>query len=422
MDNKDFNKDLSYTLKKENDIFQYANYAEEYDTTAILDYINDNTHTRSFGDGLSTLIYKKYGKNLYPEDFLRKQAEKNNIKLNRTTISNWFNKARPKKGDQSREHMYKIAFALELDLEETNYLFTSIYLDKPFNLRDPKEFIYYCCIKNNYTYETAEELIASVNGFNNPIIDATIGTHYMKSAANSIIKGQDIVDYIKEHPHNFSLNMTRAKETLNALLSKTKITDRDKELITSFLIKSGNRSTLTKKDSCKELTSKLSGSCAKDIIENKDNMEIFFNKNLTSISTMLNIILDMDLTETRKSYEKTIFNNINLPNEIKNRFPTKHTFSTFLSGDECSYEELRKMIILLFSYNQWLDNTGCHIQPDFDSYYMQLNLLLDDTSLPPLYYGNPYDWLFMYCTLCQEPLETFREIIATAIESIDDIE
>ena len=45
------------------------------------------------------------------------------------------------------------------------------------------------------------------------------------------------------------------------------------------------------------------------------------------------------------------------------------------------------------------------------NYTEQLNALLNECGFSPLYYGNPYDWMFLYCTLSDAPLDVFRGMI-----------
>ena len=55
----------------------------------------------------------------------------------------------------------------------------------------------------------------------------------------------------------------------------------------------------------------------------------------------------------------------------------------------------------------------------YDDYISQLDALLSETNLPLLYYGNPFDWLFMYCTATAQPLDTFQGILAEVLEEAD---
>ena len=100
-----------------------------------------------------------------------------------------------------------------------------------------------------------------------------------------------------------------------------------------------------------------------------------------------------------------------MPKEIKNRFPEAAT----LSKKEPTYEELRKLIILLFSYVYWYKIQKSDTAPMIDDYISEVNVYLTDSGLSPIYYGNPYDWLFLYCSLADRPLDTFRGLLAEVL-------
>ena len=51
-----------------------------------------------------------------------------------------------------------------------------------------------------------------------------------------------------------------------------------------------------------------------------------------------------------------------------------------------------------------------------DDYISEMNTILIDSGFSPMYYGNPYDWMFLYCSLFVRPLDTFRDLIAEALE------
>jgi hypothetical protein len=52
---------------------------------------------------------------------------------------------------------------------------------------------------------------------------------------------------------------------------------------------------------------------------------------------------------------------------------------------------------------------------EFDDYTSELNTILTTCGFSPLYYGNPYDWLFLYCTISDMPLDAFREIVSEVL-------
>ncbi len=189
----------------------------------------------------------------------------------------------------------------------------------------------------------------------------------------------ELIEYIHAHAHNFSQNNVTATQEYDRLFSKAKVMARE------------------------ELS--LYGTDA------------FYRKWKNGDAISNNLLYEIMTGEnpSGKSGTTTRFKSANLPKEIKNRFPEAGT----LSKSNMTYEERRKVIILLFSYHMWciVQIKGDTAVYEYDDYKAELDACLDDCNFPPLYYGNPYDWLFLYCAQAERPLDTFREILSEVLES-----
>ena len=137
-----------------------------------------------------------------------------------------------------------------------------------------------------------------------------------------------------------------------------------------------------------------------------------------SVNLLYQIIVGFNVSGEKGT--ETIFSSSHLPKEIKSRFPE----ATSLGKKNIGSEELRKVIILLFSYVYWFNIQCSDEDLNYNDYEDQLNDLLLNCGFSNMYYGNPYDWLFMYCTVLGSnpenrmlPLDTFREIIEEALET-----
>ena len=95
-----------------------------------------------------------------------------------------------------------------------------------------------------------------------------------------------------------------------------------------------------------------------------------------------------------------------LPKEIAVNFPTSPSL-----GKNPSHEQLRKMIILLFSYWFWFNVQEANNTDYFFDYTCELDQKLEEIGYPPLYPGNPFDWLFLTCSNMERPLDAFRAIL-----------
>lgn len=102
--------------------------------------------------------------------------------------------------------------------------------------------------------------------------------------------------------------------------------------------------------------------------------------------------------------------------EVFSSFPSR---STFAAKNPTSAIIRRELIFLLF-YQYFaqlrlsgVDNDGFDYYEDSRSW---IDATLDQCGLPTLYPGNPYDWLYLFCASAEEPLDTFRHLMALGVE------
>ena len=84
---------------------------------------------------------------------------------------------------------------------------------------------------------------------------------------------------------------------------------------------------------------------------------------------------------------------------------------------EISHVKLRRILILLAFYRFWvklaIDRRNYEvIDHDSDRFLEHINQLLDESGYPELYYGNPFDWIFLYSSNMYLPLSAFRDYIS----------
>lgn len=373
----------NYTEQIKNELYEgkWGIYdTSECDYAEMIEYLN-STDFRFFGDGLITLINNKISDKESPLECLKRCFAENNVAISElgsiNTVKSWLNGGeRPKKGEDNRRKMFVIAFALNLNTDETAYLFQRVFLDRAFNPRNYKELIYYYCIENKLPLSKAEEMISKVSFESSDITDKTIYTKMIADIVEQSVSEDEIIEYINSHPHNFSINNTLAKKLVEEYISRAQ----------EFVNKETQHFNL---------------------------LETRY-KHKDSINSMYEAILDQTIT-TDKGTSSSLFKNADLPKEISVSFPTPHTFSKLHNNP--TYDELRKMLILLFSYCFWSKIQLEQDYADIDEYVEQLNDLLTESALPTIYPGNPMDWLFCFCTMTDQPLDTFREIIAQVLEA-----
>lgn len=379
--------EFSYTQLLEDKLWQIAGeWDETADYSLAISFLNSKESFRSFGEGLLSIIQKKYPSENVSETnvvpFLIKLCGDSGIDLaeiaSPNTLTNWFKKGmRPKKGEASRRAMFALAFTLQLNLDETINLFHNVYLDRAFNYRSENEFIYYFCLKNSKYWKDAQRLINSILPTAMHTNDDTRYTVVIKEDIERLIDEVELISYINSHGHNFEKNSVAATETFTTLLREAK-------------------------------------NVASEEIELPENCGNFQGKwthgNEISSNLLYEVITGTNVTGNRGT--KTVFNNANLPKDIKNRFPEALSFSK----KDMSFEERRKAIILLFSYATWYKSQWLDIEYDLDDYVSQLDSLLFECNYVKLYHGNPFDWLFLYCAQAERPLDMFRDTLQEVFE------
>lgn len=375
---------MDYTTQLESMSFELDpldSYLEE-NIAQTLDFLNSKDSFRSFGEGLLHLISLKYPE-ITSENVANKIsqfASKNGVPINEiasaNTLTNWFKKdTRPKKGEASRNSMFALAFAMGFNLQETYDLFCKVYLDRAFNLRNEEELIYYFCIKNGKSWNDAKKLIEKTNDLNRDYSDKTIFTESIKRVADFLESEEKLLKVIEANAHNFEKNNVTSTNVISQLIERTK------------------RVALVEIDRLDEEYKMGKHFTVKGISNN------FLYETIINIKT------------SNKTGTKTVFKNVYLPQEIQSRFPEARTFSK----KDLTYEERRKIIILLNFYCMCIHSESVGGMCDLDDFTNDTNEILKACSLPELYYGNPYDWLFLYCSTTDQSLDTFRHIIADVL-------
>lgn len=372
---------MSYTEQMENALFQQWDEFDDYneDYKALIEAINSGHYFRSFGDGLLDILKKKKPgltadkAAKYIEEICKNTGIPISAIGSPNTLDNWFkNNKRPKKGEDSREKMFALAFALKLTPDETAELFHKVYLDRAFDYRNANEIIYYFCLYNQKTRQEARRLINSISVSEISTEDLTVYTAQIKTEVEALSDEPALLSYISKHGHNLTKKNVTAKQTVEKLIAKARIK-------------------------------------AKEETELQQTDDAFRGKDRDSNNFVYEVITGLSVTGVKGT--KTLFKNANLPSEIKKRFPEALT----LSKKDPTYEELRKLIILLFSYCYWYNAQSKNIVIDLDDYIEEINVHLNESGFSLMYYGNPYDWLFLYCTLSERALDIFRGLLAEAL-------
>ena len=375
---------MLYTQQMEHALFQQWDAFDDYneDYTGLIETLNSEDSFRTFGDGLLFFLQKSNPELTaessvkYIDELCKKAGVRVSDIASTNTLKSWLKGGpRPKKGEDSRKSMFAIAFALELTPEETAELFHKVYLDRAFDYRNANEIIYYFCLSKKKSWADAQRLISEAN-FDSNSDDYTVYTSQVKADVDFFVDEKEMLSYIKSHAHNIEKSNVSAKKNLSQLIELAKAT-------------------------------------AKEESEQAEYAEVFRGSDKDSLNFTYEVITSLSVSGEKGT--KTLFKNARLPKEIKNRFPEAGT----LSKKEPTYEELRKLIILLFSYTYWYKVQWTNVDADIEDYIVQINVYLLDSNFSPMYYGNPYDWMYLYCALSERPLDVFRGLLAEVLDTED---
>ncbi len=361
----------------------------------------DSDDFRPFSERLLVFINRQTGltmtaveayKNLY------NAFKENGISISRNTVKSWLNTnneldggGAPQYGDDDRDRVYKIAFALGLDVQETTELFNKVFLDNAFNLRNPREFVYLYCINSGKSYMIAQQLIEAADVSGSEFHDQTVITSRIGEYAISSNDDQDIVEFIIQHPDNFSRGRRTAKNELDWL-----------------------RSELQGDEGTPGLAQKEYDEFEKWQYE--DPHSPYGGNNKHSLDFVLKM-LNGGGAGIKEAVLPTI-KNVFLRKEITTNFPDSESFA----NPKPSSYILRKELILLYFYWYWVKVRLYQQGGSFHGFIAETNSMLADCGFQPLYAGNPYDCLFMFCAACysgnaeNNPLVVYRELLCCAIE------
>lgn len=368
---------MQYTQQREDALF--ASWTLDTSDDLYNEVIETlNSSFRSFGEGLVSKMEEKEGCNISdPIAYLKKKCNEVNIDLieigSLNTLKSWFNGGpRPKKSANSRRSIFAIAFALGLTVKETSELFHKVYLDRAFDYRVTFDVICYYCLSNKKNWQHAKQLESRISDTGGD--EQTVYTNVLRCNLDVINDDTVLLQFLERHGHNLSQKSVTAKKRLDSLLLKA---------------------------------SEVAG----DDVRRSGKEEAFRGSDWTSKSFVYEVITELSPSGERGTV--SVFKNAALPKEIKSRFPEAASFSK----SDPTYEEIRKMIILIYSYIFWFNIETEKTSVELDDYIAEMNATLAECGYPELYVGNPHDWLYMYCTLNERPLDTFRGILAEVVDA-----
>ena len=394
------------------------------DCNEAYQYLQNSANFVSFHTGLTTLM-QRCGYTGSSEDVEEKTAylvlklAAIHVKITEITVRDWFSgKRRPSLDSISRKLVYEICFALGASFELVQEFFRQVYFSRSFNCHTIKEAVYYYCLHQNHSYDHALELYETIKAMPETAkFEASdpVYTDQIRNALDNCHSDEEFLAYFSRNKSIFDRWNQKALFYIEEFIRQIRGTKEDIGRIEAF----GKVGTIP--DAKTLATPPASGLITQEFFMQARHFGrkwTYAKQNVTSIDFMLEFIIDPIEPVNKKA---------KLPDIVKLNFPSKKTFSKILNRSQSetstSYDSIRKCLILLKFYHFWVTlelmmdsgNAAENPQSDyadyFDDFCEEMAQLLEECGYEELYERNPYDWIFLWASATEQPLESFRGVM-----------
>lgn len=396
-----------------------------YGSKEACQYLQDPSNFVSFCEGLTNLMqlcgYTGSSKDAGEKTaYLLQKLSDIHVKITEITVRDWFlSKRRPALDSRSREIIYEICFALGASFDLVQDFFPQVYFSRSFNCHTIKEATYYYCLHQNASYEHALMLYETINAMPEtakPANSDPVYTDQITSDLDNCHSDEEFLSYFSRNKSVFDRWNQRALFYIEEFVRQIRGTKKDAEYIKAF-------TTVGTIPDAKSLsTPPASGLIIQEFFmharQNSGITWMYAGKNITSIDFMLEFITDTPVPLNKHAM---------LPEMLKLNFPSKKNFSKILNRSQSetstSYDSIRKCLIFLKFYHFWTTlelmtgsgsaNENLHTEDAdyFEDFCDEMAQLLEECGYEELYERNPYDWLFLWASASENPLESFRSVI-----------
>ncbi len=315
---------------------------------------------------------------------VRKGAEEKGIRFSRNTLHEWMQGGRDpsvsSSDRQTRENIYKLCAVLDYDFELTQEAFEKVFFTRAFNPKDRKELA--------FRYYARKDFPAGTQG----------GSWYKKGEAAAEEAGKLSVTV---------MNPRAIKDSVQ-IMDLTELMD-EKEFI-YFL--ASNPATFVRDNenvAAKKEIKRFAGEACR--LLGKENMrgEIPYEALIGDIIgyTQRNATQAVGTVSSLKS----------LPAQLTTNFPTGQILRKICLDEECSYDQVYKMLsLLLFFYYFAATAEKADAERSFLDFLRFANQSLDRAGCQPLSPHQPYGGLLLFCAAQKKPIFAFREFIREKTE------
>ncbi len=310
------------------------------------------------------------------------------VKLARNTLSEWLAGGRDpsvsSSDSQTRENIYRLCAALDLDMELTEELFEKVFFTRAFDLKVLKEFSFFFFARKDYN--------AGVEGCR----WYAAGEKAWEAVGETVLSG-----------------ISAAEPPIqNTVLLADRTEAMDEEEFLAFL--TGHPDTFLRENRFAGARERIRG-YARMICEITPELEPEQADDAIPYEPLINHILGYSQRSILGA-AGTISSLKSLPPQLTTNFPTGQILRRICIGDACSYDQVYKMfcLLLFYRYHAALPAAADREQR-FRDFLRFANLSLEREGCTELYPRQPYGGLLLFCAAQEDPLSALRDFIETAV-------
>ena len=323
---------------------------------------------------------------------IQRGAAEHGVTIARNTLNEWLKGGRDpsvsSSDTQTRENIYRLCAALDLDMELTEELFEKVFFSRAFDLKVLREFAFFFFARRDYQsgvegcrwYATGEQVWEDVGKAILPEEtepEQPIQNTVLLADRTAVMNDREFLRFLSTHQETFlrENRFSRARERIRDYARRA----------------------------CRmtpELAAETAGKTGGEDIP---------------YEPLLNRILGFSQRGTSEA-SATVSSLKSLPPQLKTNFPTGQILRKICIGDACSYDQVYKMFCLLLFYCYHVKPApGIGRERRFGDFLRFANQSLEKEGCTELYPRQPFGGLLLFCAAQEDPLVALREFLETAI-------
>ncbi|MCR5136351.1 MAG: hypothetical protein K6C12_04565 [Oscillospiraceae bacterium] len=355
-----------------------------------------DAYTLPFPERLAEFIESYF--DILPADSVRRKsamaelisigASARDVKLARNTLSEWLTGKRDpsvsSSDSQTRDNIYRLCAALDLDMELTEELFEKVFFSRAFHLKSLKELSFF--------YFARKDSFAGVEGCRWYTTGLRVWEDVEKTAPPSASSvHQPIRDTVLLEDRTAAMNDT---EFLHFLSSHPETFSRENQFVRA-------------RDQVREYARRA---ClmTQELSHAGSGSEIPYEP-------LINHILAYSQRKLSGT-SGTVSSLKTLPAQLTTNFPTGQILRKICIGDACSYDQIYKMLCLLLFYCFHANRVPVSdIKQRFGDFLRFANLSLERDGCSELYPRQPYGGLLLFCAAQDDPIAALQDFIERSV-------